>query len=119
MAGAGYEISVLVMFDTEQTGSQGKEIIISNDEVCLHRHPNIHANCFAPLMMRAIPSRVRYAYLQGRTMVRTVYPTWILYFHGKPFTLCMIPRLIKHNYQLRPSLTKQWTTNMLNRQKPD
>jgi len=39
--------------------------------------------------MKAIPSRVRCAYLQGLTMVRTAYPTWIPYFHGSPtYVLC-------------------------------
>ena len=44
--------------------------------------PNIHANWFASPTMKAIPSRVRCAYLQGLTMVRTAYPTGIQYFHG-------------------------------------
>jgi hypothetical protein len=42
--------------------------------------PNSHAKWF----MKAIPSRVRCAYLQGLAMVRTAYPTWIPYFHCNP-----------------------------------
>ena len=46
--------------------------------------PNIHTNWFASPTMKAIPSRVRCAYLQGLTMVRTAYSTGIPYFHGNP-----------------------------------
>ena len=71
LAGVGYEFSALLMCDTEQTGYQGTEIIASNNEVCLHKLPNLS-------------------------------------------TLSMIWRLIKHNHQLKRSLTKQRATTMLN-----
>jgi len=45
-----------------------------------------------PTKMKAIPSRVRCAYLQGLTMVRTAYPTWILVkIPGIPAGPCQFP----------------------------